>query len=326
MSQPALQSTNDIRRAVLLLLGVGGLLGTSAVVAKLAPTVGWSPLPLLQWSMLLGGGLQLILWLRRRSSPISPSSSTGETKKLLTYMALSGILFAVPNAMAFAAVKHVGAGFVALCFAFPLMLTYGLALLLGMEKVQANKLLAVVAGVTGGVVLALDKGGVGNGFQFWALIALAVPVIIAGANIYRTTHWPKGAQADLLSVGMLLFGGLTMVPINAAFGLPFLPAAWTIEATGLLIGQGLVFAVMYDLYFRLQKLAGPVYLSQIGSVAAVTGVALAFVVFGEIPGVGKLTAAALIGIGILLMNLRKRANAADSSAPETPAGACRAER
>ena len=68
MSQPGLQSATDIRRAVLLLLGVGGLLGTSAIVAKFAPAVGWSPLPLLQWSMLLGGALQLGLWLWRRGA------------------------------------------------------------------------------------------------------------------------------------------------------------------------------------------------------------------------------------------------------------------
>lgn len=303
---PAFANANS---ALLLLLTVGTLLGTTAIFAKSAPLAGWPPLALLQWSMVIGAGLQIaVAFAGRLTISLSPA--------ILAIMAITGFLYAVPNALAFAAARHVGAGFVALCFAFPLVLTYGMAIVLRMETVQAMRLAGVLSGVAGGIVLAVGRQISGDALGLWALAALASPVIVAIGNIYRTLYWPAGVQPLQLSIGMLAFGAVTLVLINLVIGggqgPVMLPATWSVDALALLAGQSLISAIMFGLYFRLQALAGPVYLSQIGSVSAVIGVGLAFILFNEIPTGADMVAAALIAAGIVLVNRRS-----GSAAPST---------
>lgn len=315
---PKTLSSANANSALVLLLVVGTLLGTTAIFAKSAPLAGWPPLALLQWSMVIGAGLQLIAAMAGRlRTTLSP--------RIFGVMAITGFLYAVPNALAFAAARHVGAGFVALCFAFPLVLTYGMAIVLRMETVQAARFAGVLSGVAGGIVLAVGRQVSGEALGLWALAALASPVIVAVGNIYRTLYWPAGVQPLQLSIGMLGFGALTLVLINLVLagvwpntwdgtwdggqGAAMLPTAWSFDAIALLAGQSLISAIMFGFYFRLQALAGPVYLSQIGSVSAIIGVGLAFFLFNEIPSGADMVAAALIATGIFLVNRRGRATA-----------------
>lgn len=286
--------------AVPLLLAVGTLLATSVVLAKAGAQAGWPPLALLQWALLGAPLLQLLLHSTWRNLKTLDRPAVG-------YMALSGILFAVPNALAFGAAEEVGAGFVAFCFAFPLMITYLLALALRMETFRLLKFTGVALGLIGAVLLASGKAAAPGGLTPWALAALSAPIIIAVANIYRTKYWPQGVTPILLSTGMMIGGFLTMLVINRGAGLPMVPDTWNSTTAGLLAAQIALFAALYDLYFRLQKLAGPVYLSQIGSVAAVSGAALAFGAFGEVPSPAHFAAFAAVGTGIYLVS-RKAAS------------------
>ncbi len=297
---------SDRANAMVLLLVVGCLLASAAIFAKAAPLFGWPPLALLQWSMLGGAVLQGATNGAFRDHSL-------RTVPVLAYSAGSGVLYAVPNALGFGAAQHVGAGFVALCFAFPLVVTYGLALAFRLERVQTLRLAGVISGVIGAALLALSRGVLGDvgGFggsaeqiSVWAIAALSAPVILAVGNIYRTRFWPEGATPSHLSTAMMGFGFLCMVGINLAFGQSMWPTVLAFDAFILLISQMFIFAITYDLFFRLQKLAGPVYLSQIGSVAAVVGVALAFVIFGEVPGVAQLVAALFVAAGVWLVSKR----------------------
>jgi drug/metabolite transporter (DMT)-like permease len=276
---------------------VGGLLAVSVVLAKAAALAGWSPLAYLQWAILGGAVIQAFgngLW-RARRVPARP---------VLIYAIVAGALFALPNALAFAAAPHVGAGFVALCFAFPLVLTYGIAVGLGLDRLRRTRLAGVAAGVAGALLLAVGGELRDPDTVLWVLAALAVPVVISVGNIYRTYAWPEGARPSHLSTGMMAAGFVTMVALNLTLGTDPFPAQWTPAAVAVLAGQVLLFAVRYDLYFRLQHVAGPVYLSQIGSVGAVAGLAIAFAAFGEVPGWHDLAAAACVGVGVLLVSRR----------------------
>lgn len=95
--------------------------------------------------------------------------------------------------------------------------------------------------------------------------------------------------------GMILTGGL------AGFESLILP-----KVPALLILETVIFSSLYLLYFVLQKLAGPVYLSQIGSVAAILGTFLAVIVLGETMPKSIVPVALLIGAGILLFQSKSR--------------------
>ena len=284
---------------VSLLIAVGSLLALSAIFAKAAPAAGWHPLALLQWSMLGSALVQSAL------SGLLPVR-TMPTRSVLTYTAMSGLLYAVPNALAFAAARHVGAGFVALCFAFPLVLTYAIAVWLGMDRLTGSKIAGVASGLAGALLLAW-QGGLDGGPVPWIAASLAAPVVISLGNIYRSRYWLAGIPASQLSAGMMTCGFATMAIINAALGTPLLPDAPSWQALLLLAGQTALFAILYDLYFRLQKAAGPVYLSQIGSVGAAVGLVLAYLAFGEVPGPFQAAALPCIALGVVLVSRRRDA-------------------
>jgi drug/metabolite transporter (DMT)-like permease len=284
---------------VVLLLVVGSLLGLSLVVAKLAVKAGAAPLTLLVLSM-LGAGMILLFGeiLNGRSTPLNT--------RVAEYGLVAGLLFALPNAIGFLAVEHVGASFLSLTFAFPILITYVLALLLNMDRFNAQKAWGVALGLSGGSVLALSKASSANSPLFWIALSALSPIVIALGNIYRTLRWPSGASPTYLAAVMLLSGGLLLAPFSIGLGggsLRELIASPLVIF--FLISQIAVFSVMYSLYFVLQHLAGPVYLSQIGSIAALVGSVVAIQLLGESSPPHLGVAAALIATGMALFQIGK---------------------
>jgi drug/metabolite transporter (DMT)-like permease len=285
---------------LLLLLVVGSMLGVTAVIAKAATLAGWPPLALLAWANLGAAALQL-------AGGAAAGRRVNASRPYLTYYLVSGLLLVLPNALLFAAAQHVGAGIVALSFAFPLILTYGLALCFGLERLQGVRLAGVLLGLAGGLVIALGDAVLGARPSpwlpsSWIWAALAAPVVLAVGNLYRSLAWPAGADALDLSPGMLAVGGLALLAGLAAAGQPLAPETWSPATAGFLAGQTAIFTLLYLLFFALQKLAGPVYLSQIGSVAALVGLALATLVLAEPLTPKILAAGALVAGGIWLVN------------------------
>jgi drug/metabolite transporter (DMT)-like permease len=271
----------------------------TANVVKIAARAGWPPLAFLFWSALAAGVVLLLVAISRGEAP-------GRRGQDFAYYLICGLLsIAAPNALGYGAVMHVGAGFVALCLALPPLLTYGLALLLKIEKLRATRALGILFGLAGAAVLGVAKARGDLAEPIWIIGALASPVFIAFGNIYRTLRWPPGATALSLAPGMLIFGAILLAPVLALAGVAPAPAVFTIAALWLLVAQIAIFSATYALYFALQKLAGPVYLSQIGSVAAIFGAALAVFALGEAASAGLLIAAALILVGVVLVNRRR---------------------
>lgn len=294
---------SPLDQPLVLLMIVGGFLAVSTVIAKAAPMVGWHPLALLQWSILGGAaGLFAITRIAAGASVAGVGGTSVSRGQFAFYLLVSGLLFIAPNMIAVVAAPKVGAGFVSLSFAFPLVLTYAFAVLLRLEKFQILRGAGVFFGLAGGVLLAASGRQLSVDASWWAMFALTIPVFLASGNIYRTVKWPSGARPVDLALGMMLVGFLALGLFTAIAGVPVTPAVWTPEAAGLLAAQIAIFAFQYGLYFRLQHKAGPVYLSQIGSVAAVIGLGLGYLAFGEVPNAAKLAAVAAVGAGIVLVS------------------------
>lgn len=257
------------------LMLVGCLLGLSVIMAKLAIINGAEPVPFLVLAMFGAGGILLLVEALRGHKLIL-------NRRTLEYGFISGLLFALPNALGFSAVNHVGAGFVSLTFAFPIILTYILALFVGLESFRRGRALGAVCGLAGGAILAISKVALGDSDLFWVVLSMISPVIIAVGNIYRTLRWPTGVSPLLLAAIMLLGGSIVLLPYVLVSGpAAFLDIAINETTLWLLAVQIAIFSILYVAYFVLQKLAGPVYLSQIGSVAAVSGAAMAVGLLNE---------------------------------------------
>jgi len=277
-----------------LLLLTGGLLGVFAVLVKAAVAAGWPPLAYLFWS-LLGAGLILL------AVAAANGRRPALDRRSLAYYLGAGLLSgALPNALAFAAIAHVGAGFVALSYAFPPLLTYVFALLLKIERPQVTRAAGLGLALAGVVSLVAAKISLGDAAPFWIVLTLAAPVFVSSGNIFRSRFWPQGASPLSLAPGMLLAGAALLLPYALLSGVPLAPPPSGL-ALPLLLAEIAVFSATFTLIFTLQAIAGPVYLGQIGSVGAVAGAALAALLLGEAIDFRIAVAAAAILAGVFLV-------------------------
>lgn len=285
--------------ALACLLAIGVLLGCTANLAKAAGQAGVAPLALVFWSTLAAG-----LGTMAVAALLGHRPAGGA--RALEYYLVAGLLTVVgSNAIVFPAAPQVGAGFVALCFAFPPMLTYALALGFGLERLRWQRALGVLCGLAGAAVLAVAKWQGAPGDLGWILLTLAAPVIVSLGNVYRSLRWPPGASTLELAPGMLLGAALVVLPVAVAaegrLPAPPLDAGWPFW-----LGLALLLGATYSLFFVLQRLAGPVYLSQIGSVGAVIGAGLGMLLFGERLPALIWIAAPLVALGLFLVSRRSQ--------------------
>ncbi len=281
------------------LLAVGTLMGLSTNLAKLAGEAHLPPLAFLCWSI-VGAALVLLAAaaVRHRLPPVD-----GRALEYYLVSALVGV--AGPNLIIVSAVPHVGAGFVALTIALPPLLTYLGALALGMERFQWTRASGVVAALAGAGILAAHQLARPHADEYWVLLVLAGPVLLAIGNLYRTLRWPEGVSADALAPGMLVAAAVVLLAAGQLPGWSLaVPLAGGLPPV-LIVVQALVFAAVFLLLFILQKTGGPVMLSLLGSVAAVVGVLIAILLQGEAPPGGLLPGAALTAAGVALLSLGK---------------------
>jgi drug/metabolite transporter (DMT)-like permease len=271
-----------------LLLTVGALLGVNFPLGKLAAAAGVPPLI---WSALISGGgavaLGAALLLRRRPTPL-----TGRHWRYFTVVAF--VSYALPNALVFTAIPHLGSAYAAILFTLSPMFTVVFSFLAGLRAPQRLELAGIAIGFVGTLLVAAARGETGRTVEwFWVGIGVLVPFSLAIGHIYRTLDLPKGTPALVLAVGSTAVATLMLLGLAGATG-GLGGIATLAEIPGLTVAQALASAAMFGLFFQLQVVGGPVTLSQIGTVAAAVGVAAGTAGLGE-----RYPAIVWIGIAII---------------------------
>ena len=309
-----------MNRPLLLLLGTGAMLGLNFPLGKLAIASGVEPA---LWAALISLGAGLALWIVTRvaddrrgaaasfDNPSPPrirlrqgyagQEREGSRGVLLRYAITSGFLsYVVPNFLTFSVIPKIGSGLAAIMFALSPVMTAALSILFKVRPPSAVGLLGIALGLFGALVIIVFRGAsfaVGSGF--WLAAALLIPVFLGVGNLYRTMAWPEGARPrklaamtnlaavpPLILIVLVQTGTLDIAPLLADPGLAALQVA--------------VSTIMFLMFFRLQQLGGPTYLSQIGYVAAAVGVVIGVTWLGETYPPGVWVGTVIIAAGIAL--------------------------
>ncbi len=286
-----------------LLLVTGCLLGLSLPFGKLATQAG---IPALVWSLVIsaGGGVVLLIGLLSAGKRFRPG-----WKQLRYFLVVAVVSYALPNVLMFTVMPHLGAGYTGIMYTLSPIMTLALSALLGVQRPGRYGMAGIAIGFAGAVMVAASRGQAGQpAALIWVAAALLVPVSLAMGNIYRTTNWPKGAGPIELAAGsnlvaaVLLFAGVAALPGVQSIALlaqaPFLAVAQAAAASG-----------MFAFFFRLQSVGGPVYLSQIGYVAAAVGLLCGMLLLGEHYAVLSWAGALVIALGVLLTTVAQRRGA-----------------
>ncbi|MBZ9678377.1 DMT family transporter [Mesorhizobium sp. ES1-1] len=258
-----------------LLVVTGGLLGLTLPFGKLATTAG---VQAMVWAFVisLGAGAVLLGSLLLRGQRMRLTR-----RKLRYFFVTAAISYAVPNILMFSAIPHLGAGYTGIMFTLSPVITLVFSILLRVRRPNMLGVAGIAVGFVGAVMVAVTRGEAGQPADlFWVVMGLLIPVSLAAGNIYRTVDWPEGAGPIELAVGshlaaaaLLLAGILALLGVRAFAPLGAVPLV--------VVAQVASASAMFAFFFRLQGVGGPVYLSQIGYVAAAVGLFAGTIFLGE---------------------------------------------
>ncbi|MBL8710683.1 MAG: DMT family transporter, partial [Rhodospirillaceae bacterium] len=250
-------------------IGVGFPLG------KLAHGAGISP-PAWSFAISGGGALVILGFILARRIRVAWDA------RHLRYYLVAGLLsYVIPNLLIYTAIPRLGAGLTAIYLTLSPIMTLTISILMGIKRPGWLGFAGISLGCIGALTIILSKGEVGGGADFpWLLTALLIPLSLAGGNVYRTLDWPANGRPLVLAMGSNAAAALCLFIASLIWdgAMPFGVLA---DSSLLTIGQIAVSALMFALFFRLQIVGGPVYLSQIGYVAAATSLVIGIVLLDE---------------------------------------------
>jgi drug/metabolite transporter (DMT)-like permease len=285
---------------VLLLLGTGIGLGLNFPLGKMALAAGVAP-PLWAASISLGAGLALLV-LGSLTEP-KPSANL----PLARFAVISGFIsYVMPNLLTFTVIPKIGSGLAAVMFALSPMVTALLSLVLKVRPPNSLGLVGIALGLIGALVIVSGKDlGAANVISPWVLLGLAIPLFLGTGNVYRSLDWPQdagprflGSLTNLAAVPFLIGIALVLwntVDLSPLGHIPILMAAQLAASTA-----------MFAMFFRLQQVGGPTYLSQIGYVAAALGLIVGVGLLGEHYPFAVWFGAAIIATGVALTTFSAR--------------------
>lgn len=261
--------------AFALLVVTGALLGLTVPFGKVAIEAGVPPI---LWAFVIGfgGGGVLAAVLAARGHRFVPTAH-----KARYFLIVAAVSYAIPNLLMFSAVSHLGAGYTSIMFTLSPVFTLMLSLIFKVQRPSPLGIAGIAVGFVGAVMVAATRGEAGQPADlFWVAVGLLIPVSLATGNIYRTFDWPEGtaptelaAGSNLASAAMLLAGLLAVEGPSSFATLAHVP--WVTVA------QIASASAMFAVFFRLQVVGGPVYLSQIGYVGAAVGLIAGVLFLGE---------------------------------------------
>jgi drug/metabolite transporter (DMT)-like permease len=255
-----------------LLIGTGTGLAMITPLAKLALQAGVNPFV---WAGLIAFlPCTALWWFALRQGPFWKNA------KLWRFGFLGGIVaILIPNIILIFAIPHIGSGLAGLMFALSPVVTATLSLLLRVRPPNVPLIIAVAVGFVGAVIVVTGRNSLSlPDAPLWLLIALLVPCSLAIGNVYRTAKWPEGATPLQVAVAV----NFSMVPVFAILAILQGGSAWPIfDNFWLVFAQWAAALLNVGLFFRLQKISGPTYLSQIGYVAAAISLGIGALYFGE---------------------------------------------
>lgn len=298
----------------LLLLIVSGILAAGVFIAgKQASSQELPPLLILFWQM---SGGALVVWVVSWPARRFPSWDAVHVR----YYLIGGLLgVSLPYVLAFSVLQVLQVGTVGLITALSPIVTYALARMLGLEGSHPLRLLGLVIGLVGVVLLVMPQESLdltGNGSSM--MLALCIPVSLAASNIYRSRCWPAGSEAMPLVVGMLTVQGLGLLVINLLLG-NFHGGMPVIQQAGpLLTVLAFMSGASYLSSFNLLRVGGPVYLSQMGYVITAVTLLAGIVLWGEHYDHNDLLSMGLILSGVLLTTLTRSVQQMNTSLPVAP--------
>lgn len=286
------------RRLLLVgvLVGCGLAWGSTQSLGKVATTAGHGPLGLLFWQFVIGTALMGAAMVLRRTPLVL-------TRRALVFGVVVAVVGSVlPGITFWTSVERLPAGIMSLIIATVPMMAFVFAILLRQDRLTLGRLLGVVAGLAGVLLIALPEASLPEAEQ-----AAFLPLALLGPFLYacETNFVQKFGMA-----GMDPFQAMALVSgIGALMVLPFAIAtgqwvdpvgAWGAAEWAFVAGS-VTHVVTYAAFVWLAAQAGSTFASQCSYIVTASGLVWASALLGEPvpPTVGLALLCLLAGLALV---------------------------
>lgn len=295
---------NTFTLRLLLTLTAGILVGSIFVIGKLLMSQGLSPVAV-SFFQVVGAASVIVTLVTVRGTrlPTDPAS--------LRFFGIAALIAVSASALVGNWVlARIPAGIFTVVVTLSPLFTSLFQALVQRKLPARNALMGTGLGLLGVSLVLLPRAQAVDSEQGLALaVALAVPVLLAAGNVYRSRYWPTGMDAPTSTAGTMAVQALMLVPLFfSSDAMASLPRAITMWPLVLLMIAITVAANVSAA--ALQRIADSVAYSQIGYVIALTGVVAGAWLFGESLGWILLPALVLVFSGVLLANRPPKPRAA----------------
>lgn len=203
---------------------------------------------------------------------------------VLGFYALSGTLgFLAPFALESAVAPNLPVFLFVVIIATMPIVTLGISILIGIERLRALPILAVMLGFAGAIAILWDTGRAdlsGQSNAGWVAAGFGVPMLYAINTVFVAARWPSRAGPVHVAHAQALIVAATVLVGSSASGAitDWRLARLDLPALGLIVfGEGLALLV----YLRIARDYGATYVSLANYVSMIFAAMLGAVWFGD---------------------------------------------
>ncbi|MEM1429171.1 MAG: DMT family transporter [Pseudomonadota bacterium] len=287
---------------LLVILGAGW--GLTQPMAKIAVSDGYRHAGIVFWHLVLGALLLAAIVLARGRR----LRTDRRALRLYALIALIGTL--VPNSASYEAARHLPSGWLSIVLSTVPLIAFPIALAWGIDRFRWPRLIGLLMGLAGVVILAfpgliLGSGAASAAFVLWLPVALTAPAFYAVEGNYVARFGIDGMDPVELLLGASLVGALICLPIAVATGTFIDPRPpWGAPDAAIAV-SAVVHALVYAGYVWLVGRAGAVFAAQVSYLVTAFGVMWAMLILGESYGTGFWFAMGCMFLGLFLVQPRQ---------------------
>ena len=281
----------------LFALGLGW--GVTIPLAKLAVSTGHQPMGLIFWQLVIVVlFLGVVTWLRGKRLVLSRPYL-----RLFVMVALFGAV--LPDIFYYLSAIHLPGGIMSIVAATSAMFSLPIALALGNETFEMRRLVGLIFGFAGVVLLVAPEASLPAGTSaVFVLLALLAPALYATEGNLVMKWGTQGLDPLQVVVGASMVGLVFAAPLAWVSGQWVNPlAAFGVAEIALIVGAAL-HALVYAAYVWLVGRAGSVFAAQSSYIVTASGVLTSMVMLNERYSIWVWLALVVMLLGMFLVQPR----------------------
>lgn len=293
--------TPPVRVLFAALVVIGVAWGLTMPLSKMVVSAGYRHFGIIFWQQVVCSAV-LLGWLALRGVPVPLGwPALGR----YVFIALFGTI--LPNAGSYIAQEGLPAGLVSVCFALIPMMALPLALVAGLERPEPVRLLGIVAGLCGILLIVLPEASLPDRA---ALVFL--PFALAAAFCYAVEAMGLGKFGTAGLDPVQLLAGASVVGLVLALPMALLTGSWITPGEGpvmielALVAVAAIHAVAYAGYVWIVGHGGAVFGAQVSYLVTGSAVIWSMILLGERYSIWVWAAISVVFLGLFLVQPRPR--------------------